>query len=158
MLTELPNERRVERLVIAADSTEAAEAVGPSPSDASLRGLDGVNLLLAGALSGFGPYVAAFLAGQDWTQQTIGIVLTAAGLAGLLSQLPGGALLDVIRSKRAAVALDAGMVATSALIIVVWTIFPLVLAALVLQVITGSFLGLAIVAISLGLVGSRARS
>jgi MFS family permease len=128
-------------MVIAADSAEAAEAVGPSPSDASLRGLDGVNLLLAGALSGFGPYVAAFLAGQNWTQQSIGIVLTAGAIAGLLSQLPGGALLDVIRSKRAAVALGAVMVAAGALIIAVWPAFPVVLAALVLQGITGGFLG-----------------
>jgi MFS family permease len=143
-------------MVIAADSAEVADAVGPSPSDASSRGLDGVNLLLAGALSGFGPYVAAFLAEQNWTQQSIGFVLTAAGFAGLLSQLPGGALLDAIRSKRTAVALGAGMVAAGALIIAVWPNFPLVLAALVLQGITGGFLGLAIVAISLGLVGNRA--
>jgi MFS family permease len=144
-------------MVIAADSAEVvADAVGPSPSDASLRGLDGVNLLLAGALSGFGPYVAAFLAEQNWTQQSIGFVLTAGGLAGLLSQLPGGALLDAIRSKRIAVALGAGMVAAGALIIAVWPSFPLVLAALVLQGITGGLLSLAIVAISLGLVGNTA--
>jgi MFS family permease len=143
-------------MVIAADSAEVADAVGPSPSDASLRGLDGVNLLLAGALSGFGPYVAAFLAEQNWTQQSIGFVLTAGGFAGLLSQLPGGALLDAIRSKRTAVALGAGMVAAGALIIAVRPNFPLVLAALVLQGITGGFLGLAIVAISLGLVGNTA--
>jgi MFS family permease len=143
-------------MVIAADSAEVADAVGPSPHDASLRGLDGVNLLLAGALSGFGPYVAAFLAEQNWTQQSIGFVLTAGGFAGLLSQLPGGALLDAIRSKRTAVALGAGMVAAGALIIAVRPNFPLVLAALVLQGITGGFLGLAIVAISLGLVGNAA--
>jgi MFS family permease len=143
-------------MVIAADSAGVADAIGPLPSGTSLRGLDGVNLLLAGALSGFGPYVAAFLAEQNWTQQSIGFVLTAGGLAGLLSQLPGGALLDAIRSKRTAVALGAGMVAAGALIIAVWPSFPLVLAALMLQGITGGFLGLAIVAISLGLVGNTA--
>jgi MFS family permease len=143
-------------MVIAADSAGVADAIGPSPSGASLRGLDGVNLLLAGALSGFGPYVAAFLAERNWTQQSIGFVLTAGGFAGLLSQLPGGALLDAIRSKRIAVALGAGMVAAGALIIAVWPNFPLVLAALVLQGITGGFLGLAVVAISLGLVGNTA--
>ena len=119
-------------------------------------GLDAVNLFLAGALSSFGPYVAAFLAAQKWTQQDIGFVLTAAGFAGLLSQLPGGALLDAIRSKRIAVALGAAMVAAGALIIAVWPTFPLVLTALVLQGITGGFLGLAIAAISLGLVGHPA--
>src|SRR3984957_5153957 len=143
-------------MVIAADSAAAADALEPSPSGASLRGLDGVNLLLAGDLSGFGPYVAAFLADQNWTQQRIGLVLTAGGFAGLLSQLPGGALLDAIRSKRLAVALGAGMVAAGALIIAAWPSFPLVLAALVLQGITGGFLGLAIATISLGLVGNAA--
>jgi MFS family permease len=143
-------------MVIAADSVGVADAIAPSPSVASLRGLDGVNLFLAGALSGFGPYVAAYLAEQKWTQQSIGFVLTAGGFAGLLSQLPGGALLDAIRSKRIAVALGAGMVAAGALIIEVWPSFPLVLAALVLQGITGGFLGLAITAISLGLVGNAA--
>jgi len=65
-------------------------------------------------------------------------------------------LLDAVRSKRTAVAVGATMVAAGALIIAVWPSFPLVLAALVLQGITGGFLGLAIVAISLGLVGHTA--
>src|SRR6202522_133717 len=143
-------------MAIAADFAGAAEVVEPSPSGASLRGLDGVNLLLAGALSGFGPYVAAFLAQQNWTQQNIGFVLTAGGFAGLLSQLPGGALLDAIRSKRIAVALGTGMIAAGAIMIAIWPSFPLVLAALVLQGITGGFLGLAIAAISLGLVANAA--
>ena len=48
------------------------------------------------------------------------------------------------------------MVAASALIIALRPSFPLVLAALVLQAITGGFLGLAVAAISLGLVGHAA--
>ena len=119
-------------------------------------GLDGVNLFLAGVLSGFGPYIAAFLAEQSWSQQNIGLALSAAGFVGLLSQLPGGALLDAIRSKRIAVALGSATVAAGALIIRLWPTFPLVLVALVLQGITGGFLGLAIAAISLGLVGHTA--
>jgi hypothetical protein len=43
-------------------------------------------LLLTGALWVFGPYVAVFLAEQNWTQQNIGFVLTVAGFAGLLIQ------------------------------------------------------------------------
>ena len=132
------------------------DVIEPPPSRSSLRGLDAVNLFLAGALSGFGPYVAVFLAEQKWTEQNIGFVLTAGGLAGLLSQLPSGELLDAIRSKRLVVALGAIMVAASALIIAIRPSFPLVLAALVLQAITGGFLGLAVAAISLGLVGHAA--
>jgi MFS family permease len=143
-------------MVITADDAGVAGAIEPSPSATSLRGLDAVNLFLAGALSGFGPYVAVFLAEQKWTQQNIGFVLTAGGFAGLLSQLLGGELLDAIRSKRIVVALGAIMVAAGALIIALWPTFPMVLAALVLQGITGGFLGLAIAAISLGLVGHAA--
>jgi MFS family permease len=143
-------------MTVASNPAGVSNAIEASPADTSLRSLDAVNLLLAGALSGFGPYVAVFLAEQKWTQQNIGFVLTAAGFAGLLTQLPAGELLDAVRSKRAVVALGAVMVAAGALIIAFWPSFPLVLAALVLQGITGGFLGLAITAISLGLVGHDA--
>ncbi|MGA7323773.1 MAG: MFS transporter [Rhodomicrobium sp.] len=150
------NSRGSDTGVIAGGSARLTDAIERSPPATSLRGLDGVNLFLAGALSGFGPYVAVFLADQNWTQQNIGFVLTAAGFAGLLSQLPGGELLDTIRSKRTVVALGAIMVAAGALIIALWPSFPLVLTALVLQGITGGFLGLSVAAISLGLVGHTA--
>jgi MFS family permease len=135
----------------------AAPPIAIEPAaETSLRSLDAVNFLLAGTLSGFGPYVALYLAEQQWAQQSIGIVLTAAGFAGLLSQLPAGGLLDAIRSKRSVVALGATMVAVSAIMLALWPSLPVVSAALVLQGITGGFLGLAIVAISLGLVGHSA--
>ena len=60
-------------------------------SSPSLHGLDGVNFFLAALLAGFGPYVAAYLAEQKWTQGDIGFVLTASSVAGLLSQVPSGA-------------------------------------------------------------------
>jgi predicted MFS family arabinose efflux permease len=127
-----------------------------SSAETSLHGLDAVNLLLAASLAGFGPYVAAFLAQQNWTRQDIGFALTAAGFAGLLSQPLGGELLDVVRSKRILIALGAAMVAAAALIIALWPNFPVVLTALVLQAVTGGFLGLGITAVSLGLVGHSA--
>src|SRR6516165_6670174 len=58
-------------------------AAEPSPSRASLNGLDGINFFNAAMLAGFGPYVV--LAEQKWTQENIGFVLTASGLAGLLA-------------------------------------------------------------------------
>ena len=106
--------------------------------------------------SGFGPFVAVLLANEKWTQQNIGLVLSASSLAGLLSQLPGGELLDASRSKRFLVALGGIIVAVSALAIALWPSLPVVFAALVLQGITGGFLGPAIAAISLGLAGHSA--
>ena len=136
--------------------TTASEAIDLSPSSTSLSGLDGINFFLAGMQAGFGPFVAVLLADENWTQQNIGFVLSASGLAGLLSQLPGGELLDVSRSKRFLVALGAVVVAVSALLIALWPILPVVFAASVLQGVTGGILGLAVAAISLGLVGYTA--
>jgi MFS family permease len=137
-------------------ATAASATANPSPVTASLRGLDEVNFFLAGVLAGFGPYVAVYLADQKWTQQKIGFVLSASALAGLLSQVPGGELLDTTRSKRAIVALGALVVALSAMIIEFRPTFPLVLIGLTLQGVTGGVLGPAIAAISLGLVGHSA--
>jgi MFS family permease len=131
-------------------------AAEPSPSRASLNGLDGINFFNAAMLAGFGPYVAVYLAEQKWTQENIGFVLTASGLAGLLALMPGGELLDTVRSKRALAALGASMVAVTALAIGIWPDFPVVFTALVLHGTTGAFLGPAIAAISLGVVGHLA--
>src|ERR1700730_7529958 len=133
--------------------TAASDAINLSPSSASLSGLDGTNFFLAGMQAGFGPFVAVLLADEKWTQQDIGFALSAGGLAGLLSQLPGGELLDAIRSKRFLVAFGAIVVSVSALTMALWPILPVVLAALLLQGLTGGVLGPALAAISLGLVG-----
>jgi len=47
----------------------------PKPENA-LRAFDAVNLFVAGALAGFGPFVALFLAQQGWPPGRIGFVLT----------------------------------------------------------------------------------
>jgi MFS family permease len=134
----------------------ASDAIDLSPSSPSLSGLDGINFFLAGMQAGFGPFVAVLLADEKWTQQNIGYLLSVSGLAGLLSQLPGGELLDASRSKRFLVALGAIVVALSALVMAVWPTLPVVFAALVLQGLTGGVLGPAVAAISLGLVGHTA--
>ena len=133
--------------------TASSEAMGASSSRASLNALDGVNFFLAALQSGFGPFVAVLLADEKWSQQSIGFVLSVGGFAGLLSQLPGGELLDAIRSKRFLIASGAIMVAVGALAIALWPTRPVVFAALVLQGLTGGLLGPAIAAVSLGLVG-----
>lgn len=83
----------------------------------SFNGLDWLNLFLAGVLSGFGPFVVLYLAGRGWTQLEIGFVLTVSGLAGLLAQVPGGELLDVVQSKRLLVAVGVVTIACAALVL-----------------------------------------
>ena len=137
-------------------ATVPSAAADFSPATVSVRGLDWVNFFLAGALAGSGPYVAVYLADQKWTQEKVGFVLSASALAGLLSQVPGGELLDATRSKRWILALGVLIVSLSAMIIEFRPTFPLVLFGLTLQGVSGGILGPAIAAISLGLVGQSA--
>lgn len=136
--------------------TAVSDAMDLSPSGSSLRGLDGINFFLAGMQSGFGPFVAVLLANEKWTQQNIGFALSAGSLAALVSQLPGGELLDISRSKRLLIALGASIVAVSALTMALRPTIPVVFSALLLQGVTGGVLGPAVAAISLGLVGHLA--
>src|SRR6516225_6326507 len=136
--------------------TVAANALGsavPPSASASSSGLDGVNFFVAAMSAGFGPYLAAYLADQRWTPQDVGFVLSVSALAALLSQLPGGELVDFTRSKRLLIALGSIIVAVSAIIITVRPSVPAVFGGLILQGITAGFLGPAIASISLGIVG-----
>jgi MFS family permease len=112
-----------------------------------------VNFFIAGALAGFGPFVAVFLADRGWLPKDIGFVLSAGAMAALVAQLPGGELIDVVRSKRLLVAGGSIMVAVAALLIALRPNLPMVLAALMVQGIAGGLIGPAIAAMSLGLVG-----
>jgi MFS family permease len=133
-----------------------AQIAGTDPSGQSVRALDAVNFLIAGLLAGFGPFIALFLADQAWSAANVGYVLSAGSIVALLSQLPSGELLDSIRSKQLLLAAGVLMVGLSAVIIAVWPDFGPVLAAETLLGITGGFIGPAIAAISLGLVGHAA--
>jgi len=124
-----------------------------TPSRRSLFALSWLNFLLAGMQSAFGPIAAAYLAAQQWTAKDIGFVLSIGGIASLISQIPGGELLDAVRAKRLLVAMGVIIIALSTLILRLWPSFPFVALAQVLQGVTGGVLGAGVVAITLGLVG-----
>ena len=126
------------------------------PSKRSLRGLDWFVFFVADVQTGFGPFVAVYLTAEKWTQVDIGLVLTAAGLVGLVGQIPGGALLDAARSERFVAAIAVALISVAALAYALWPIFPVVLAAACLHAAASCVLGPAIAAISLGLVGPSA--
>ncbi len=111
---------------------------------------------VADVQTGFGPFVAVYLTTQKWTQVDIGLVLTAAGLIALAGQIPGGALVDAVRSERLIAGLAIAAISVSALTYAAWPIFPVVLAAASLHAAASCVLGPAIAAISLGLVGHQA--
>lgn len=113
---------------------------------------------MADIQTGFGSFLAFYLADRGWSQADVGFALTVGGLCGVACQVPGGALTDAVRGKRLLVALGTAMIAVSAVLLALWPAVPIVFAAEVLHGATGGIIGPGIAAISLGLVGRRAMS
>jgi MFS family permease len=111
---------------------------------------------VADVQTGFGPFVAVYLTAQAWTQVDIGLILTVGGLVALAGQMPGGALVDAVRSARWAAMIAVLAIGVSALALALWPIFPIVMGSRVLHAAASCVLGPAIAAISLGLVGHAA--
>jgi len=128
---------------------------GSRASKRSLRGLDWLNFFLADVQSGVGPFLAIYLAGSGWNEQTIGIVLTGGGIAGIIAQTPAGALADRVRSKRALIACGVVALALGALLIAITPAFWPVLSAQTLIGVSSSVFGPTVVAVSLGVVGRQ---
>jgi len=63
--------------------TEAWEERYSLASPQSLRGLDWFTFFLGDIQTGFGPFIAVYLATQKWTQTDIGLVLSVGALASL---------------------------------------------------------------------------
>jgi MFS family permease len=108
---------------------------------------------VADVQTGFGPFVSVYLTTQKWTQIDIGLILTVAGLVSLAGQIPGGMIVDAARSERLVAGIAVTTIALSALIYAAFPIFPAILAAAIAHAAASCVLGLAIAAISLGLVG-----
>ena len=127
-----------------------------SVSRTSQRGLDWFTFFVADIQTGFGPYLAVYLTTQKWNQADIGLLLSFGSIVGLLSQPPGGWLVDRVAPKRHAAALAVIGVGASALLIAAVPTFVGMLAATLVHVASSAVLGPAIAAISLGLVGHAA--
>jgi MFS family permease len=119
----------------------------------SLRGLDWFNFFVANVQTGFGPFVAVYLTSEAWTQSEIGVALSIGTLTAIVSQLPGGALVDAIANKRATALAACLAIVASALILAVWPAKLPVWTAQVLHGFASCMLSPAIAAISLNLVG-----
>ena len=99
------------------------------PMTRSLRGLDWLNFFVANFQTGFGPFISVYLTGVGWTQGAIGAALSAGTIAGMVSQVPGGMLVDAVRNKRAAAAAAIIAIMASALLIALWpALLPIALA------------------------------
>jgi MFS family permease len=133
----------------------ASRSLHTPASPRSRYGLDWVNFFLADVQTGFGTFVAFYLARLGWSERSVGLALTIGGIAGVLSQIPGGALADAVRWKRGLVAVGIAMIGVAALTLALTPSYWLVMLASLLQGATAGIVTPAIGAISLGLVGRR---
>jgi MFS family permease len=137
---------------------EARKLLRGSISKRSRLGLDWLNFFLADIQTGFGAFVAFYLAELGWPKGQVGLALAAGTIAGLIAHIPGGALVDWAPWKRGLAGSGIALIAASAIILALAPTFAFVFAA---EILHGSASGLitpAIAAISLGLVGRRAMS
>jgi MFS family permease len=121
----------------------------------SLRALDWLNFFVANVQTGFGPFIASYLAANKWTQGEIGLMLSVGTISAMASQLPAGALVDALRNKKGAAAAAIIAIIVSALLLGASPTFVAVFAAEVLHGFASCMLVPAMAAISLALV-SRA--
>jgi len=121
----------------------------------SLRALDWLNFFVANVQTGFGPFIASYLAANKWTQGEIGLMLSVGTISAMASQLPAGALVDAMRNKKFAALSAIVAIIASALLLAASPTFIPVFAAEVLHGFASCMLVPAMAAISLALV-SRA--
>ncbi|MGA2023203.1 MAG: MFS transporter [Steroidobacteraceae bacterium] len=137
-----------------AHSDGRAGAAPASPSAAGPgRGLDWFNLFVANIQTGFGPFIAVYLSGQSWTQTSIGLALSIGTVSSMASQVPAGALVDLIPNKTRVAAFSVVAFTISALMFAIHPIPLFVYLAEILHGLSSCTLGPAIAAMSLVLAG-----
>ncbi|KMY85427.1 Permease of the major facilitator superfamily [Candidatus Paraburkholderia calva] len=121
----------------------------------SLRAFDWLNFFVANVQTGFGPFIASYLAANKWTQGEIGLMLSVGTISAMASQLPAGAVVDAMRNKKFAAFSAIVAIIVSALLLAASPTFIPVFAAEMLHGFASCMLVPAMAAISLALV-SRA--
>jgi MFS family permease len=119
----------------------------------SLRALDWLNFFVANVQTGFGPFIASYLASHKWTQGEIGMVLSIGTISAMVSQVPGGAAVDALRNKKGAAAWAIGAIILSAVLLASSPTIVPVIAAEVFHGFASCMLVPAMAAISFALVG-----
>jgi MFS family permease len=114
----------------------------------------GVNFFAGDVAGGIGPYLAIYLLSlQHWSPGAIGIALAAGSIATVIMQTPAGAIIDEVRWKRTLLIGCAVAIAISTLGILALNDSFAVYTAQILIGSASAFLGPAIAAVTLGLVG-----
>jgi MFS family permease len=117
------------------------------------RGLDWFNLFVANIQTGFGPFIAVYLSSQSWTQTSIGLALSIGTVSSMASQVPAGAVVDLMPNKTRVAAFSVLTFTLSALMFAIHPIPLFVYLAEILHGISSCTLTPAIAAMSLVIAG-----
>ena len=126
------------------------------PQKRSLRAVEWLNFFLADVQTGLGPFLAAYLASSGWDPAQIGYALTCGGLVTVVLQTPAGAAVDTARRKRLLVVGNVCVLVSGALLLMLRPSAFTVYGAQLLIGGSAAFLGPAVAAIALGMVGAQA--
>src|SRR3954451_1647761 len=119
--------------------------------------LDVLNIVLADVRYGLGPYTAIYLLTEHgWNEAGIALAFSFGSIIGLVTQGPVGALIDIVRMKRALLSGSVAIATMTSFLIILAPRFWVVAAAGVIGALAGAIMEAAITAITLGIVG-RAR-
>jgi MFS family permease len=128
------------------------------PSLRSQRGLDWLTFFAADVQTGFGPFIAVYLAAHSWNEAQIGLALSLGTLTAMAGQVPAGMVVDASPNKRLAALLALVAIAASAVLLALWPSTWPVMASEVLHGVASAVLVPAMAAISLAMVGRHALS
>jgi MFS family permease len=116
-------------------------------------GLNTLNLFVAAAQTGFGPFLSVYLIEQGWNTADIGLALSIGTVSVLVLQLPSGTLVDLIHQKRFANLIGLVLLGFSAWIMLAAPTQGPVLSAQIMHSVASCILTPAIAALTLVLCG-----
>jgi predicted MFS family arabinose efflux permease len=137
---------------------DAQRSLRVPASRRSRHGLDWLNFFVADMQTGYGSFVAFYLAGLGWSQEMIGLALTTDHLLAVVGQIPGGAVADSTTWKRGLAGGAILVIAAASVILALESSPALIYTAQALHGLTAGVTTAAIAGISLGLVGRSAMS
>ena len=116
------------------------------------------NFLVAAVQTGFGPFIGVALIHGGWNQAQIGLALSAGTAAALVLQLPGGALVDAVHSKKLVLAVAMSVTGVTAVMTATMAQLVPIIGAQVLHAAAAVVITPAIAALTMTICGKAAFS
>lgn len=136
-------------------------SIGTKPGTSGSRlasplvALAALNFFLADARDGLGPFLDAYLITKGWTSFDLGALATIGGFVGIVGGAPAGAFVDATCHKRTLVVVPITLITLLAFVTIIYPIGFVVFTTQFVTGVVGLVIGPAVMAITLGLVGTK---